>query len=238
MIMSHDDADRLTTYELHHNDFKEEATMTEIIVKGNKTKAKGYLPEIGDKAADFKLTKTDLSDIGLGDFKGKNIILNIFPSIDTAVCAASVRRFNTEVSKIEGTVVLCVSLDLPFAHGRFCAAEGINNVISVSAFRSPDFIKSYGLVIDEGPLKGLLARYVVSIDTTGTIVYSETSKDLSEEPDYEEVVACITKPMKEVSAPASSGKKQLPLDRCVYPATAEDSRIFNDDEPCDDGRAG
>jgi thiol peroxidase len=238
MIKSHNDTDRLTTYDIHDNDIQEEATMTDIIVKGNKTKAKGYLPEIGDKAADFKLTKTDLSDIGLGDFKGKNIILNIFPSIDTAVCAASVRRFNTEVAKIDGTVVLCVSLDLPFAHGRFCAAEGINNVISVSAFRSPDFIKNYGLVIDEGPLKGLLARYVVAIDTTGTIVYSETSKDLSEEPDYEEVVACITKPMKEVSAPASSDKKQLPLDRCVYPETAEDSRIFNDDEPCDDGRAG
>lgn len=212
--------------------------MTDIIVKGKKTKAIGYLPEIGGKAADFKLTKTDLSDIGLGDFKGKNIILNIFPSIDTPVCSASVRRFNTEVTKIDGAVVLCVSLDLPFAHGRFCAAEGITNVISLSAFRSPDFIKNYGLVIDEGPLKGLLARYVVAIDTNGTIVYSETSSDLSEEPDYEDIVACITKSMKEAPAKAPSNEKQLPLDRCIHPASAEDSRLDNDDEPCDDGRAG
>lgn len=212
--------------------------MTDIIVKGKKTKVKGYLPEIGAKAIDFKLTKNDLGDISLADLKGKNIILNVFPSIDTPVCAASVRRFNTEAAKIKDTVVLCVSMDLPFAHGRFCAAEGIENVVSVSAFRSPEFIQNYGLVIDEGPVKGLLARYVVAIDSTGTIVYSEACQDLSAEPDYNDVVECVTKTMKAVPAPQSSDKDQLPLDRCVYPSTAEDSRLDHEDGPCDDGRAG
>ncbi len=212
--------------------------MTDIIVKGKKTKVKGYLPEVGSKASEFKLTRNDLGDVSLVDFKGKNIILNIFPSIDTPVCAASVRRFNTEAAKIKDTVVLCVSMDLPFAHGRFCAAEGIENVISASAFRSPDFIQNYGLIIDEGPVKGLFARYVVAIDSTGTIVYSEACQDLSGEPDYDDVVACVTQAMKDIPEAQSTKKDQLPLDRCTYTSTAEDSRLDHEDGPCDDGRAG
>ena len=218
--------------------------MTEIIVKGKKVKTKGLLPEVGATAEPFLLTKTDLSDIGLADLKGKNIILNVFPSIDTPVCSASVRRFNTEVTKLKDTVVLCVSLDLPFAHGRFCAAEGITNAIAVSAFRHPGFINNYGLVIDEGPLKGLLARYVVVIDKTGDIIYSEAVTNVSDEPDYDDVIQFILQTPGKTPAKKTAGKKptggknQLPLDRCTYPATAEDSRLTNDDEPCDDGRAG
>lgn len=212
--------------------------MTDISVKGKKTKTKGYLPEIGTKAGDFRLTKTDLSEIGLNDVKGKNIIFNIFPSIDTPVCSTSVRRFNEEAGKLKDTIVLCVSMDLPFALGRFCAAEGIENVIAVSAFRSPEFLGSYGLVIDEGPLKGLFARYVVAIDTAGTVIYAEACNDITEEPDYADVIECVTKTLKEEPKTGAGKKKQLPLDRCKYPETAEDSRLFNDDEPCDDGRAG
>lgn len=213
-----------------------EAAMPQIVIRGNKTKAKGSIPASGVKAKSFTLTRTDLSDIRFEDFTGKNIILNIFPSIDTPVCSASVRRFNVEAAKIPDTAVLCVSMDLPFAHGRFCAAEGIDHVVSLSAFRSPDFIDHYGLVVDEGPLKGLLARYVVVIDKTGRVVFGETIADLAEEPDYEKILACLS-PEKKGAEPTLP-KDQLPLERCVYPATAEDSRLFHDDGPCDDGRAG
>lgn len=210
--------------------------MTDITIGGKSTKTTGYLPEVGDRAEDFTLTKTDLSDIGLGDYKGKYIILNIFPSIDTGVCAASVRRFNTEVSKLKDTVVLCVSLDTPFAHARFCEAEGLKNVIPVSAFRSPGFIKDYCVVVDEGPLKGLLARAVVVIGKEGKVVYSEVVRELKEEPEYEDVIDAITR--SSVPVPEKKPGGQAPLDRCKYTATAESARMFNDDEPCDDGRAG
>lgn len=215
-----------------------EVYMPNIIIRGNKTRAQGSIPVVGNKAKDFTLTGNDLGDVRFADFKGKNLILNIFPSIDTPVCSASVRRFNTEAVKIPGTAVLCISMDLPFAHGRFCAVEGIENVISLSAFRSPDFIDHYGLVVDEGPLKGLLARYVVVIDKTGHIIFGETSHDLAEEPDYEHILACLTQQENGAAAVAPPPEEQLPLERCVYPATAEGSRLFNDDGPCDDGRAG
>jgi thiol peroxidase len=210
--------------------------MADITIKGVTIKTSGALPTVGDTAKNFILTKTDLIDIDLKEFKGKNIILNIFPSIDTPVCSASVRRFNTEVTKLSNTVVLCVSLDLPFAHARFCAAEGIKNVISVSAFRHSEFIKNYGLVIAEGPLSSLLARAVVVIDHRGTVIYSEVVPELGKEPDYDDVINAITHHSEE--AGKKGGVKQQPLDRCIHSGTAEDSRLFNDDEPCDDGRAG
>lgn len=210
--------------------------MTDITIGGKNTKTSGYLPEVGDRAEDFLLTQTDLSDIGLENLKGKNIILNIFPSIDTGVCAASVRRFNTEVTKLKDTVVLGVSLDLPFAHARFCDAEGIKNVITVSAFRSPKFIKNYCVVVDEGPLKGLLARAVVVIGKEGKVIYSEVVRELKEEPEYDDVVDAMTR--SSVPVPEKKKGDQTPLDRCRYTATAESARMFNDDEPCDDGRAG
>jgi thioredoxin-dependent peroxiredoxin len=210
--------------------------MSDITISGAAVKTTGYLPAVGDDAEAFVLTRTDLTDVGLKEFAGKNIVLNIFPSIDTGVCAASVRRFNTEATKLKDTVILCVSLDLPFAHGRFCEAEGIKDVIPASAFRSPDFIKDYAVVVNEGPLKGLFARAVVVIDKNGTVIYSEVVRELKEEPDYEDVLAALTRTGKPV--PEQKPDKQVPLDRCIQPATAESSRLFNDDDACDDGRAG
>jgi thiol peroxidase len=207
--------------------------MTEILIKGTAVKTTGALPSIGDKAKHFVLTKTDLSELDQNELKGKNVILNIFPSIDTPVCSASVRRFNVEATKLKDTVVLCVSMDLPFAHARFCAAEGIKDVISVSAFRHADFNANYGLLVAEGPLKGLLARSVVVIDKNNTVIYSQVVPELTQEPNYEEVLSSLSG-----ATEAGGTAKQQTLDRCIYPATAEDSRFFNDDEPCDDGRAG
>lgn len=210
--------------------------MTDIKIGGASTKTTGYLPDVGDQAEEFLLTGTDLAEISLADYKGKNIVLNIFPSIDTGVCAASVRRFNTEVAKLEDTVILCVSLDLPFAHARFCEAEGIKNVIPASAFRSKGFVSDYCVVVDEGPLKGLLARAVVVIDKNGKVVYAEVVQELKDEPEYDEVIDAITR--SGVPVPEAKAGEQAPLDRCRYTATAENSRMFHDDEPCDDGRAG
>lgn len=210
--------------------------MTDITIGGTPTKTSGYLPEVGDQAEAFTLTGTDLSEIGLKDYDGKNIVLNIFPSIDTGVCAASVRRFNTEVAKLKDTVVLCVSMDLPFAHARFCEAEGIKNVIPASAYRNPEFVKDYCVVVDEGPLKGLLARSVVVIGKKGNVIYSDLVREVKDEPEYDEVIDAITR--SGVPVPERKAGEQVPLDRCKYTATAENSRLFHDDDACDDGRAG
>jgi thiol peroxidase len=130
------------------------------------------------------LTKTDLADVSLKDFAGKRIVLNIFPSIDTSVCAMSVRKFNAEAEKLTNTVVLCVSLDLPFAHSRFCGAEGLKNVVSVSELRKRAFGENYGVRIVEGPLAGLLARSVVIIDENGNVMYTEQVPEIAQEPNY------------------------------------------------------
>lgn len=210
--------------------------MTDIKIGGKSTKTTGYLPEVGDQTEEFLLTGANMGDINSKDYEGKNIVLNIFPSIDTGICAASVRRFNTEAAKLDDTVVICVSMDLPFAHGRFCEAEGIKNVISASAFRSPGFIKDYCVVIDEGPTKGLLARSVLVIDKTGKVIHSELVQELASEPEYDEAIDAITR--SGIPVPEKKTSEQVPLDRCRYTATAESSRMFHDDEPCDDGRAG
>jgi len=158
--------------------------MALITLKGNSISTIGNLPEINTPAADFTLTKTDLSDIGLQDFKGKTTILNIFPSIDTSVCAASVRHFNETAASLNGTVVLCISADLPFAHKRFCEAEGIENVIPLSAFRSQTFGNDYGVTITSGPLAGLLARAIVIINNEGRVTYTELVPEITQEPNY------------------------------------------------------
>ena len=158
--------------------------MTKITLKGNSIQTAGNLPAIGSQAPDFKLTKTDLSDATLKDFAGKKVILNIFPSLDTSVCAASVRKFNSEAEKLPNTVVLCVSRDLPFAHSRFCTTEGIKNVISLSELRDDSFSKAYGVKIVDGPLAGVLSRAVVVLDTTGKVVYAEQVPEITQEPDY------------------------------------------------------
>ncbi|MDR3061287.1 MAG: thiol peroxidase [Dysgonamonadaceae bacterium] len=163
--------------------------MSKISFKGNTINTNGNLPETGSKAPDFSLVKTDLNELLLKDLQGKNVILNIFPSLDTSVCAASVRRFNKEAADMKNTVVLAISKDLPFAHARFCTTEGIENVIPLSAFRNSDFEKEYGIGMVDGPLKGLLARAVVLINSSGNITYSELVPEITQEPDYKAVIA-------------------------------------------------
>lgn len=141
-------------------------------------------PEAGTVAPNFALVGADLSEISLHDFRGKRVVLNIFPSLDTEVCAASVRRFNKEASELRDTVVLCVSMDLPFAAGRFCTANGIDNVKTASAFRS-DFGRNYGVELLDGPLRGLLARGIVILDENGKIKATSISDQITVEPDYE-----------------------------------------------------
>jgi thiol peroxidase len=151
----------------------------------------GELPAVGSPAPAFTLVKGDLSEVTLSDLKGKKLLLNIFPSIDTGVCAASVRKFNKDAAGLENSLVLAVSVDLPFAAGRFCAAEGIDNVVTASAFRNPEFAKSYGLLMADGPLKGLLARSVVVIDAEGKVVYTELVPEVTQEPDYAGALAAL-----------------------------------------------
>lgn len=169
----------------------EEGAMKEIKLKGNPIHISGDLPASGSTAPDFVLTKTDMSDVSLKDFKGGKIVLNIFPSIDTPICAMSVRKFNGEASKLGNTVVLCVSEDLPFAHARFCGAEGIKNVVSVSDLRKRDFGKKYGLEIVDGPIAGLLARAVIVIDENGKVKYTQLVPEIAQEPDYEAVFQAL-----------------------------------------------
>lgn len=162
--------------------------MATITLKGNPWNTLGELPKTGTKAPNFKLTKNDLANVTLEDFKGKKVVLNIFPSIDTPVCATSVKKFNERAGTLKNTVVLCVSQDLPFAHKRFCSAEGIEKVITVSAFRDPHFGKNYGVAITDGPLAGLFARAIAVIDETGKIAYTELVPEIAQEPNYE---ACL-----------------------------------------------
>ncbi|MBF0586639.1 thiol peroxidase [Prosthecochloris sp. N3] len=159
--------------------------MAQITLKGNPVNTAGELPSAGAKAPDFTLVKSDLSEVSLADYAGKTIVLNIFPSLDTPVCAASVRRFNLEASNLPDTVVLCISADLPFAHKRFCEVEEIENVVSLSVFRSPEFGSEYGVTIADGPLKGLLSRAVVIVDREGKVSYTEQVPEITSEPDYE-----------------------------------------------------
>jgi thiol peroxidase len=167
--------------------------MAQVAFKGNPVKTAGDLPAVGAKAPAFTLTGKDLSDVSLADYAGKTVILNIFPSIDTPVCAMSVRRFNAEASALGGTAVLCISADLPFAHGRFCTVEGLEKVAPLSVFRSPAFGKDYGVVISEGPLRGLLSRAIVIIDGAGKVLYAEHVAEITMEPDYEAALRALAK---------------------------------------------
>ena len=161
----------------------------EFKLKGNTFHTSGNLPAVGADAPDCTLVGKDLSEIKLGGYKGKRVVLNIFPSLDTAVCAASVRRFNQEASSLDNTVVVCVSMDLPFAHGRFCTAEGLENVVSASDFREGAFGRAYGVRIVDGPLAGLLARSVVVIDENGKVLYTQLVPETVDEPDYDKALA-------------------------------------------------
>lgn len=165
--------------------------MANITFKGTSIHTAGELPAVGSPAPDFKLTAGDLSEKSLSDYKGKKVILNIFPSVDTGTCAASVRKFNQEAAGLENTIVLCISRDLPFAQGRFCAAEGIENVISLSEYKDNNFSDAYQLKIADGPLAGLLSRSVVVVDEEGKVVYTEQVAETTEEPNYEQALAAL-----------------------------------------------
>lgn len=164
--------------------------MAETALRGNTIHTVGDLPAIGTAAPSFTLTKGDLGDLTVDDLAGKKIVLNIFPSIDTPTCAASVRQFNKLAADHDGATVVCVSADLPFALSRFCGAEGIDNVTTASAFRS-DFGTAYGVTMVDGPLSGLLARSVVVLDEHGTVTYTELVPEIANEPDYDAALAAL-----------------------------------------------
>ncbi|MFC1602388.1 thiol peroxidase [Pseudomonadota bacterium] len=165
--------------------------MAQITLKDNPINTIGTLPAVGSQAPDFSLTKADLSDVTPADLRGKNVILNIFPSVDTDVCAASVRFFNAKANALENTTVLCVSDDLPFAQKRFCGAEGLNNVISASEMRNRTFGDQYGVRITDGPLAGILSRAIVIIDTAGKVIYTEQVPEITQEPNYDAALAAL-----------------------------------------------
>ncbi len=158
--------------------------MASITLKGNAIHTSGTLPKVGEKAPEFELVNTDLSTTRLSDYKGSRLVLNVFPSIDTGICAASVREFNKEASQLTNTKVLCISKDLPFAQDRFCGAEGLNDVINHSDFRTGKFGKDYGLEIVDGPLHGLHSRAVIVLDEEGVVRYTEQVPEIVQEPNY------------------------------------------------------
>ncbi len=163
--------------------------MATITLKGTTIHTAGDLPKTGAKLPDFRLTKSDLSEVSLSDFKGKTLILNIVPSLDTGTCAASARAFNLKIKELGGALVLTISRDLPFAQKRFCEAEGIDTVITLSELRDRKFGEAYGATIVDGPLAGLLSRAVVVADPSGRVVYTEQVPEIAQEPDYAKALA-------------------------------------------------
>lgn len=167
--------------------------METVYLSGTPCHTYGQIPAVGTKAPAFTLVDKDLKEIHLSDYAGKRVVLNIFPSIDTDVCAMSVRRFNKEAAGLDNTAVVCISMDLPFAQKRFCAAEGIDNVEVASAFRSPTFAQGYGLQIVDGPLAGLLARSIIVVDENQNIIFSDLVEEITHEPDYEGAISVLKK---------------------------------------------
>jgi len=165
--------------------------VAKIKMKGNTVRTIGELPNIGEQIKDFVLVKNDLSRVRLSEFKGKKLVFNIFPSIETRVCSASVRQFNKLAAELENTLVLCISRDLPFALNRFCGAEGIENVITLSDFDKGKFGRDYGLEILDGSFQGLLSRAVIVTDENGIVVYNQQVPDIGEEPDYVKALESI-----------------------------------------------
>lgn len=166
--------------------------MAKITLKGNPVNTVGNLIEVGSEAPDFELVKNDLSKARLSDYKGQKVILNVFPSLDTGTCAASVRKFNKEASSLVNTVVLCISRDLPFAQARFCGAEGIENVETLSDFATGEFGKKYNLQIADGPLAALHSRVVIVLDENGIVKYTQQVPEIVDEPNYQEVLSSIS----------------------------------------------
>lgn len=165
--------------------------MATVSLKGNPINTKGILPSVGSKAPNFELTKDDLSDVTLDSYKGSRVIMNIFHSIDTGTCAASVRQFNTEASELDNVKILCISKDLPFAMARFCGAEGIENVETLSDFRDGNFGENYNLTYIDGPIRGLLARSIIVLDEKGIILHTEQVHEVVEEPNYKAALEAL-----------------------------------------------
>ena len=165
--------------------------MSSVTLKGNPVRVGGDLPAVGSQAPAFRLVGTDLSDRALADFAGKRKLLNIFPSVDTGVCAASVRHFNKDAAGLADVAVLCISADLPFAQARFCGAEGIENVTMLSAMRGREFLRDYGVAMEDGPLGGLAARAVVVLDAQDKVLHVQLVPEITEEPDYAAALAAL-----------------------------------------------
>jgi thioredoxin-dependent peroxiredoxin len=165
--------------------------MAKLTLQGQPVTSSGNLPSVGSKAPDFKLVKSDLSDLKLSDLIGKKVILSIFPSQETGTCSASLRRFNQIAAGIKNVIVLCISKDLPFAHKRFCESEGIANVVTLSGYRDQEFGKSYGLDVLNGAFGGLYARSIIVVDETGKVKYTQQVSEMANEPDYEAVLAAL-----------------------------------------------
>jgi thioredoxin-dependent peroxiredoxin len=165
--------------------------MAKILFKGAEVNTNGDLPKVGSVAPNFTLVNTGLADVSLVDFKGKNVVLSINPSLDTSVCAATARKFNTTLSQLDNTVVLYITKDLPFAHNRFCTTEGIQHVVTLSDYRNLDFASAYGVLVQDGPLKGLMARAIVVINSQGVVTYTEMVPEITTEPNYDNVIAAL-----------------------------------------------
>jgi thiol peroxidase len=165
--------------------------MSQVTLKGNPVNVDGAFPTVGNKAPDFKLVGNDLADVSLSKFAGKRKVLNVFPSVDTPTCAMSVRHFNESASKLDNTVVLCISADLPFAQARFCGAEGLSNVVNLSTLRGHDFLQNYGVALSSGPLAGLAARAVVVLDEHDKVLYTELVGEIAHEPNYDAALAAL-----------------------------------------------
>lgn len=165
--------------------------MANVTLGGTPVETIGNLPKVGSDAPNFKLTNTELTDKTYSDFKGKRLVLNVFPSVDTGTCAQSIRTFNKKASELENTTVLCISKDLPFAMARFCGAEGIENVVSLSDYKTGNFGKDYGLTFKTGAFESLLSRCIVVIDTDGTIMHTEQVSEIADEPNYDAALKAL-----------------------------------------------
>ncbi|ONN70402.1 thiol peroxidase [Pseudomonas oryzihabitans] len=165
--------------------------MATVNLRGNPVEVQGNLPQVGQQAPAFSLVNGDLQDITLASLAGKRKVLNIFPSVDTPTCATSVRKFNNEVDKLDNTVVLCISADLPFAQKRFCGAEGLEKVVNLSTLRGAEFLQNYGVALASGPLQGLAARAVVVLDEQDKVLHSELVPEIGQEPDYAAALAVL-----------------------------------------------
>ncbi|MCK9384019.1 MAG: thiol peroxidase [Nevskia sp.] len=166
--------------------------MATITLRGNSISTSGDLPTVGGDAPGFRLVSADLKDMTLHDFSGKKKVLNVFPSVDTPTCAMSVRKFNEKAAGLPDAVVLCISADLPFAQKRFCGAEGLSNVVTLSLMRGRNFSKDYGLLIENGPLSGLTARAVIVLSADNKVLYTELVPEIGSEPNYDAALAALS----------------------------------------------